>query len=86
MDLQGKVAIVTGAGKGVGWAIAQRLALDGANLVIAEIDGPSGEEKAATVREMKREAFAVKMDVSRWADVENMVKQAMLRFKRIDIW
>jgi len=85
MDLQGKVAIVTGAGKGLGWAIAQRLASDGANLVIAEIDGPSGEEKAAAVRQMKREAFAVKVDVSRWADVENMVQQAMLKFKRIDI-
>jgi 3-oxoacyl-[acyl-carrier protein] reductase len=84
-DLFGKVAIVTGAGKGLGWAIAQRLALDGANLVVAEIDGPSAQEKAGAIRQMKREALAVQMDVSRWTDVESMVKQVMLKFKRIDI-
>jgi NAD(P)-dependent dehydrogenase (short-subunit alcohol dehydrogenase family) len=85
MDLLGKVAIVTGAGKGLGSAIAQRLAQDGANLVIAEIDWPSAQEKAAEIRQMKREALPVQMDVSRWADVENMVKQVMAKFNRIDI-
>jgi NAD(P)-dependent dehydrogenase (short-subunit alcohol dehydrogenase family) len=85
MDLMGRVAIVTGAGKGLGWAIAQRLARDGANLVIAEIDGQSAEERAAAVRQMKREALPVQMDVSRRADVEGMVKQVMAKFNRIDI-
>jgi len=83
--LSEKVAIVTGAGRGLGWAIAQRLALDGANLVIAEIDGQSAQEKAAAIRQMKREGLAVQMDVSRWADVESMVKQVMSKFNRIDI-
>ncbi|MDI6753647.1 MAG: SDR family NAD(P)-dependent oxidoreductase [Thermodesulfobacteriota bacterium] len=46
MDLSGRVAIVTGAGKGLGWAIAERLGRDGANLIIAEIDGASAQEKA----------------------------------------
>jgi 3-oxoacyl-[acyl-carrier protein] reductase len=84
-ELLEKVAIVTGAGRGLGWAIAQRLALDGANLVIAEIDGQSAQEKAAAIRQMKREALAVQMDVSRWADVESMVRQVMFKFNRIDI-
>ena len=84
-ELSEKVAIVTGAGRGLGWAIAQRLALDGANLVIAEIDGQSAQEKAAAIRQMKREGLAVQMDVSRWADVESMVKQVMSKFNRIDI-
>jgi 3-oxoacyl-[acyl-carrier protein] reductase len=84
-ELLEKVAIVTGAGRGLGWAIAQRLALDGANLVIAEIDGQSAQEKAAAIRQMKREALAVQMDVSRWADVESMVKEVMSKFNRIDI-
>ncbi len=85
MDLAGRLAIVTGAGKGIGWAIAQRLARDGANVVIAEIDGKSAEERAAAIRQMKRESLAVQMDVSRRTDVENMVKQVMAKFNRIDI-
>ena len=85
MDLLEKVAIVTGAGRGVGWAIAQRLAQDGAHLVIAEIDGRSAQEKAAVIRQMEREALPVQMDVSRWTDVESMVKQVMSKFDRIDI-
>ena len=73
MDLSGKVAIVTGAGKGLGWAIAERLARDGAHLVLAEVDRASGEEKATIIRKMGREALALPTDVTRWADVEKMV-------------
>lgn len=85
MDLLGKTAIVTGAGRGLGWGIAERLARDGANLVIAEIDGKSGEERAASLRQMKREAVAVPVDVSRWSEVERMVQAVLSRFHRIDI-
>ena len=85
MDLLGKIAIVTGAGKGLGWAIARRLAQDGANLVIAEVDKKVGEEKAAAIRRMGRESLFVDVDVSQWADVENMVKQVMAQFGQIDI-
>jgi len=85
MDLSGKVAIVTGAGKGLGWAIAERLARDGAHLVLAEMDRPSGKEKAGVIRGMGREALALPTDVSRWSDVEAMVKEVMARFRRIDI-
>jgi 3-oxoacyl-[acyl-carrier protein] reductase len=85
MDILGRVAIVTGAGRGLGWAIAERLARDGANLVIAEIDGVRAQEKAEAIRQMKREALPIQMDVSRWADVASMVNQTMSQFKRIDI-
>ena len=85
MDLSGKVAIVTGAGKGLGWAIAERLARDGAHLVLAEMDRVSGEEKAALIGKMGREALALPTDVSRWPEVERMVEQTLARFKRIDI-
>jgi len=85
MDLLGKVAIVTGAGRGLGWAIAERLAKDGAKTVIAEIDWPSAKEKASALQQMKREALAVRVDVSQWADVQEMIKQVMNKFGRIDI-
>jgi len=85
MDLLENVAIVTGAGRGLGWAIAQRLAQDGAKLVIADIGWPSAREKAAAVRQMKREALPVRTDVSLWTDVQGMVKQVMEKFGRIDI-
>jgi len=85
MDLEGKVAIVTGGGRGLGWSIAERLAHDGARVVIAEIDRKSGEEKAAVISRMGREALYLKVDVSSWADVENMAKTAAKKFGRIDI-
>ncbi len=84
-DLSGQVAIVTGAGKGLGWAIAERLAKDGADVVIAEIDRPSGEEKAKAIQKMGLKALAIPTDVSRWPEVEHMVKQTMAQFGRIDI-
>ena len=85
MDLKGKVAIVTGAGKGLGWGIAERLVSDGAILVVAEIDPKSGEEKAGVVSRMGREALFLKVDVSRWVDVEKMAQKVVEKFGRIDI-
>ncbi len=85
MDLLGRVAIVTGAGRGLGWAIAERLARDGANIVIAEIDQASAQARAEAIWKMKREALPVQMDVTRWADVTRLVNQTISQFKRIDI-
>ncbi len=85
MDLTEKVAIVTGAGKGLGWAIAERLARDGAKAVIAEIDWASAQEKAAVLQQRKGESLAVQVDVRRWPEVQRMVTETMERFGRIDI-
>jgi 2-dehydro-3-deoxy-L-rhamnonate dehydrogenase (NAD+) len=85
MDLHGQVAMVTGGGKGLGWAIAERLARDGASIVIVEIDRQSGEGKAIAIQSMGREALAIQTDVSKWSDVENMVQRTMAKFGRIDI-
>jgi 3-oxoacyl-[acyl-carrier protein] reductase len=85
MDLTGKVGIVTGAGKGLGWAIAERLARDGAKVVIAEIDWASAQEKAAVLRQRKAESLALRVDVSRWPEVQKMVADTVEKFGRIDI-
>ena len=85
MDLKGRVAIVTGAGRGLGWGIAERLVRDGAILVIAEIDPKIGAEKAGMVSRMGRETLFLEVDVSRWVDVEKMAKKVVEKFGRIDI-
>lgn len=85
MDLAGRVAIVTGAGRGLGWAIAQRLADEGAKVVIAEIDWASAQQKAAILKEKQRVSLAIKVNVSQGAEVNNMVSQALEKFGQIDI-
>ncbi len=85
MDLEGKVAIVTGAGRGLGWAIAKRLADDGARLVIAEINWESAQEKALLLKKIGREALPIKVDVSKTNEVNHMVAQVLEKFGHIDI-
>lgn len=64
MKLQGRVAVVTGAGSGIGRAIAVRLAAEGARVVVAEIDEAMGEETARAIREAGGDASAIATDVS----------------------
>lgn len=85
MKLKGKVAIVTGAGRGIGRAIALILAKEGADIVIADIDLQSAGKAVDEVKSLGRQAQAVKVDVSKSDEVNQMVEQAMSSFKRIDI-
>ena len=78
--LQDRVAIVTGGGHGIGRAYAQRLAEEGAKIVIAELDGPAGERVAAELG-----GLAVRTDVSQQSDCEAMARRAVERYGRIDI-
>ena len=82
--LEKKVAIVTGAGQGIGRAIALVLAKNGAKVVVADI----ADKRLEIVKEieaMGSQGLAVKCDVSNRAEVEGMVEKALAKFGRIDI-
>jgi 3-oxoacyl-[acyl-carrier protein] reductase len=85
MRLVQKVAIITGAGSGIGRASAIMFAREGARLVVADINDAGGKETVAVIKSAGGEAIFVHTDVSRAPDVENMVKTARDRFGKIDI-
>jgi NAD(P)-dependent dehydrogenase (short-subunit alcohol dehydrogenase family) len=82
-DLSGKVAIVTGASRGMGESIAIELARQGANVVVSDI--LPGESTVKKIKSLKRDAIYVKADVSNEKEVISLVNQTIKRFGRIDI-
>jgi 3-oxoacyl-[acyl-carrier protein] reductase len=85
--LQGKTAVVTGASKGIGAAIAQELANDGAAVVINYANSPQqAEALAAKIRAAGGRAKAVRADVSKPAEARQLIKAAVSEFGQLDIW
>jgi len=82
-DLTGKVAIVTGAARGIGQGIAVELARAGADVVISDII--SGEDTINQIKKLKRKTIYVKTDISKKSEVENLIKETIKNFKKIDI-
>ena len=85
LDLSGKVALVTGAGRGIGRGIALRLASHGADIAVNDLDPATAERTVQEVRELGREAIAVPADVSHSVQVKQMVDQAVAHFEHLDI-
>jgi meso-butanediol dehydrogenase/(S,S)-butanediol dehydrogenase/diacetyl reductase len=85
MELKGQVAIVTGAGRGIGRAIALELGRQGADILIAELDQAGVKRTAEEVGALGRRAVAVPTDVTSRADLHAMVDRAKAEFGRIDI-
>jgi len=83
--LSGQVAIVTGAGRGIGHAIAAALAREGATVVLAARTRQQLAQTAAAIRESGGTALAIPTDVTQDAAVEAMVEQAIAELGRLDI-
>ncbi len=86
--LGGRVVIVTGGGHGLGKAYAKRLAQEGANVVLADIDGPAAETAARVLSEdpsITSKVLGLVVDVASEASLAEMVRQTMAEFGRIDV-
>jgi 3-oxoacyl-[acyl-carrier protein] reductase len=84
-DLSDKIAVVTGAASGIGRATSLRLAEFGANIVLADINISAAEKVAEEIRSLDREAFPIKVDVTRIEDTKRMVEEILKKFEKIDI-
>ena len=85
MRLKGRKAIVTGAGQGIGRSIALKMAQEGADVVIAEMNAGTGAQTAKEVEALGRRALFISVDVANQKQVQGMVDQVLKAWKRVDI-
>ena len=87
LGLEGKVALVTGAGSQVGFGrgIAMVLAQQGCDVIVNDIDEEGIKKTASDIEALGRRSLAIKADVTKVAEVKDMVKKALGKFGRIDI-
>jgi NAD(P)-dependent dehydrogenase (short-subunit alcohol dehydrogenase family) len=82
--LEGRVALVTGGGSGIGQASALAFAREGAKVIVADVDAEGGEETVRRMKENGGEAIFVKADVSKAIEVEAMVNKGIETYGRLD--
>jgi len=83
--LAGKIALVTGAGQGIGKAVALRLAREGADVVVADINAQTAEQTAQEMRALGRRALAYAIDLGNISEIQPLIDLAVAEFGRLDI-
>lgn len=81
----GRVALVTGAAQGIGAAIATRLAVEGAHVIVADVNADRAADHADTIRRAGGHASPTRVDVADWQDVERMFADVIERTGRLDV-
>ena len=85
MDLKNKVAIITGARRGIGKAIALKMAKEGAKVVVADISKEDCQKVVEEIKKLGSEGLALKLDVTDENEIKEMVEATKEKFGRIDI-
>ncbi len=85
MLLQGKVAIITGSGRGIGAATAKLFAAHGAHVVVTDIDAAPAEETAHAIAQAGGSALGIACDVTRDSDIEELIGQTVSHYGGLDV-
>lgn len=85
LDFLGKVALVTGAGRGIGKGIALRLASHGADVAVNDLNAENAEKTAEEVQALGRKSFAIPADISKTAEIDRIFDVLMEKFGQLDI-
>ena len=85
MDLSGQVAVVTGAGQGIGKACALAMAKAGADVAVVDINADSVKETAAEIAALGRRSLALRADLGSVSDIDRMIAETVASFGRIDV-
>lgn len=83
--LDNKNAIVTGSARGIGKSIAMKLAEEGANVVIVDVNLEAAEETSKEIQSMGRKSFALKVDVTKYNEVETMINKTKETWGSVDV-
>ena len=85
MRLKDKVAVITGAGAGIGRAVALRFSKEGAKVVVVDINEKKGKDTVASITKTRRDAIFIKADVSKTKEVKNIFEMTIEKYGALHI-